>query len=899
MDFFKIKERSLKRGTLEVYPDFIVCRSNDLMVRGGDFYAIWDQEKGLWSTDEYDVQRLVDDELRDYRNRMRDMSDTIVSVKYLSDFSSGSWTQFKKYIKNVSDNSHQLDSDLTFLNTKVSKNDYISKRLPYPLEEGSHDAFDEIISTLYDPDERAKLEWSIGSIVSGDSKDIQKFVVMYGEAGAGKSTILNIIMKLFDGYFTTFEAKALAQANNTFSTEVFKSNPLVAIQHDGDLSRIEDNTKLNSIVSHEWMTMNEKFKSSYTAKTNCFLFMATNRPVKITDAKSGIIRRLIDVKPSGRKLKRAKYDELMGKINFELGPIAYYCRSVYYEMGKNYYSTYKPLDMIFQTDVFFNFVEANYDIFRRDNSISLTRAYDMYKEYCEDALVEFKLPKYKFREELKNYFAGYSDTGEVDGQTVRGYYTGFISEKFTTIQPKQEAHGPSLVLDQTESLFDDICADCPAQYANSDEIPSTKWANVTTKLSDIDTSKLHYVKVPENHIVIDFDLRGDDGEKSAERNIEAASKWPSTYAEYSKGGSGVHLHYIYDGDVDKLSRIYSEGIEIKVFNGGSSLRRRLSLCNNVPIATINTGLPLRKEKKVVDFASVQSEQGLRKLISRNLNKEILPSTTQSIDFIVKILDDAYTQGLHYDVSDMRQKILIFAINSKKHSDYCVKQIAKMKFKSEDQSKPVESENDELVFFDIEVFPNLFLVNWKYQGEDKKVVRMINPSPKDIEELMKFKLVGFNCRRYDNHILYARYLGKSIEELYQLSQGIINNKPNCMFGEAYNVSYTDVYDFSSQKQSLKKFEIELGIHHQELGLPWDQPVPEELWPKVAEYCDNDVIATEAVFNARKGDWTARQILANLAGMSVNDTTNTLTTRIIFGKEKHPKLIYTDLATGEQM
>ena len=45
---------------------------------------------------------------------------------------------------------------------------------------------------------------------------------------------------------------------------------------------------------------------------------------------------------------------------------------------------------------------------------------------------------------------------------------------------------------------------------------------------------------------------------------------------------------------------------------------------------------------------------------------------------------------------------------------------------------------------------------------------------------------------------------------------------------------------------------MGIHHQELGLPWDQPVPEELWPKVAEYCDNDVIATEAVFNARKAD-----------------------------------------------
>ena len=112
--------------------------------------------------------------------------------------------------------------------------------------------------------------------------------------------------------------------------------------------------------------------------------------------------------------------------------------------------------------------------------------------------------------------------------------------------------------------------------------------------------------------------------------------------------------------------------------------------------------------------------------------------------------------------------------------------------------------------------------------------MINPAPAEIEELMKFRLVGFNCRRYDNHILYARLMGYDNEQLYNLSQRIISGSANCFFGEAYNVSYTDVYDFSSKKQSLKKFEIELGIHHQELGLPWDQPVPEELWTKVAEY-----------------------------------------------------------------
>lgn len=101
--------------------------------------------------------------------------------------------------------------------------------------------------------------------------------------------------------------------------------------------------------------------------------------------------------------------------------------------------------------------------------------------------------------------------------------------------------------------------------------------------------------------------------------------------------------------------------------------------------------------------------------------------------------------------------------------------------------------------------------------------------------------------------------------------------------------------------MKKWEIELGIHHQELGLPWDQPVPESMWQKVAEYCDNDVIATEAVFNARKADFIAREILADVAGMTVNDTTNTLTAKIIFGGNKKPQdqFNYRDMGDASQI
>lgn len=890
MDFYRIKYQTLKNGYREVYPDFQVTRISDLMVRGKSFYAVWDETKGMWSTDEYDVQRLVDDDLQRWVNE-HGTENTV--VKWMGDFSSNSWLKFRNYMAHLSDTSHQLDERLTFKDEKVNKNDYRSKRLPYALSNEHPRAFLELVSELYDPSELAKLEWSIGSIVAGDSIDIQKFVVLYGSAGTGKSTVLNVVQSLFEGYYTTFEAKALSGANNAFSTEVFRGNPMVAIQHDGDLSRIEDNTKLNSIISHEEMTLNEKFKPTYTSRINAFLFMGTNRPVKITDAKSGIIRRLIDVKPSGRRLDSPKYQALMGQIQFELGAIAQHCLNRYREMGKTYYDTYRPVEMMLQTDVFYNYIESYFETFRTNDGVSLKQAYAMYKEYCDDSLVDFKLPQYKFREELKNYFRSFDESKVVNGQRIRSYYSGFKTDKFK-IQTEESSPLP-LVIDKPTSLLDDILKDCPAQYANDAGAPKRRWVDVTTTLKDLDTTRLHYVKVPPNHIVIDFDLRNEKGEKDAQRNLEAASKWPPTYAEYSKSGAGIHLHYNYTGDdLGKLAPEFADGIEIKVYSGDSALRRVRIASNGVPVSNISTGLPL-KEKKMINSEVMTSEKSIRKLIERNLHKEIHPGTKPSMDFIKKILDDAYASGMTYDVSDLRPRIMAFAMGSSHQADYCLKLITQMKFVSEEETDNTGDAEGDLVYFDCEVFPNLFLLNWKKAG-DHEVVRMINPTPNDVESLAKMRLVGFNNRKYDNHILYARMLGYNNDELYHLSKRIIENDHSAVFREAYNLSYADVYDYSNKKQSLKKWEIELGIPHKELDLPWDQPVDPALWPKVAEYCDNDVIATEAVANNRKEDFVARSILAGLSGLTVNDTTQRQAARIIFGNDRHPqsKFVYTFLS-----
>lgn len=906
MDFFQIRTKRTKEGVF-VYPDFVVQNSKDLLIKGRAFYAVWDEERGLWSRDEMDVARMVDAAL--YRKADEDDAYPLL----MSSYESKSWSSWKAYLATLDDSEVDLDVTLTFADDEVDRKKYASRRLPYSLASHAEcPAWDELVGTLYQPPEREKIEWMIGSVLSGDSKKNQKFFVFYGKSGHGKSTIIGIMEKLFEGYYIPIEMKALGQAGNSFAMAGFKSNPLLAIQHDGDLSKIEDNTKLNSLVSHELMPINEKFRSEYYTRIIALLVLGTNEPVKITGSKSGIIRRLVDIHPSGNLIPNNRYHILMSQVDFELGAIATHCLNVYQKLGKNYYSNYKPTMMMYETDVFYNYVEHVYDTFYTEDGVSLDRAWQLYKEFCDESLIRHKVPRHQFRSELMNYFDEFDDRKILNGVRVRNYYSGFKTHRFLKTD---ETKAISLTLDEDTSILDDILAKQPAQYANDEGFPLRYWDDsertingktqkpkksqiVDTTLADLDTSKLHYVKVPENHIVIDFDLKDENGNKSRAKNLEKAAEWPPTYAEYSQGGEGVHLHYIWDGPfpVADLNPSYGEDIEVKTLVGNASLRRRYTRSNNIPIATLTSGLEM-KEKPVHDVKAMSSEKTVRRLIIENLQKKHHPGTKPSIEFIKKILDDAYNSGIPYDVSDLYGDVYSFAMSSSHHARYCMKMVQDMHFMSEEMELQTKADNDRLVFYDVEVFPNLLVICWKFEGDENNVVRMINPSPEECDALIGMRLVGFNCRRYDNHILYARSMGYTIEQIYDISKRIVESKDkSAFFGAAYDLSYTDIYDYSSKKQSLKKFEIDLGIHHLELGLPWDQPVPEDKWDLVAEYCENDVIATEATHHSRKADFTARQILAKLSGLNVNATTNSQTARIIFGTNKKPQdtHIYTDLS-----
>lgn len=913
MDFYRITEREAnKKGVTEVYPDYMVDKSNDLMIRGGKFHAVWDEVKGLWSTQELDVARLVDKDIREY-----ELKELAVEVhrRYLRNFGSNTWQQFRLFCSTLPNTPYDLDQRIIFSNTEVTKADHATKKLPYAMAEGSIDAYEELVSKLYSPEERAKFEWAIGAIISGDSRYIHKMLVFFGKPGEGKSTIMDIFEDLFEGYTMTFEVAEIVSANSQFALAQFANNALVAIDQDGDLSKVQDNTRLNKLIAHDKIVINEKHKTQFTIRPSAIGIVGTNKPVRITDAKSGLVRRILDIRPTGELHTVRKYEKLVKQVRFELGAIAYHCHQRYLEMGKDYYAGYVPIGMMMETDVFFNYVEYHFDIFESQDGVTLKQAWNLWKEWMDETRTKWDMPYHKFREELKNYFDSWEERALVDDVRVRNWYSGFNASKYKkpSLPETSDSRVMSLVLEETTSLLDPMFADCPAQYSKDDGFPRLFWTNaekmdrntgekfipkpsqvVSTKLSDLDTTKEHYVKVPEDHIIIDFDLTDEAGNKDPLRNLEAAASWPPTYAEYSKSGGGIHLHYRWvGGNPAELSRIHSPGIEVKVYTGDASLRRRLSRCNSLAVADLSSGLAFQ-EVKVIDPSIVATEQGLRTSISKALRKEVHGSTKSNMDFIQYILQDAINREIEFDVVDMRPKVMQFAMQSTHQSQACLKMMAGMKFKSEvEESFGIESPSKELpAIFDCEVFPNLFVLCWMYEDENgdpdpDTVNTLINPSAQEVEELLALKLIGYNNRGYDNHVMYAASLGYTNQELYEVSKAIIANSPNAKFREAYNLSYTDIFEYASIKKTLKQWEIELGLKHNELGLPWAKPVPRELWALVAAYCRDDVIATNAVKRHLKADFIARQILAELSGLPMNATTQQHAAKIMFGNDRTPQ------------
>ena len=112
-------------------------KSKDLMVRGRSFYAIWDEEKQSWIKDELEVPRIIDKEVMKVVSELKAEGENVVYTP-VKDYSSGHWSKYVSFIKNMPDNYKQLDSKIFFANDELTQKDYSTHKLPYSFGEGKY-----------------------------------------------------------------------------------------------------------------------------------------------------------------------------------------------------------------------------------------------------------------------------------------------------------------------------------------------------------------------------------------------------------------------------------------------------------------------------------------------------------------------------------------------------------------------------------------------------------------------------------------------------------------------------------------------------------------------------------------------------------------------------------------
>lgn len=231
------------------------------------------------------------------------------------------------------------------------------------------------ISPLFpDPRELKTIEWVIGNALL-DPTTYSKAVILYGEGGTGKSTLLATIKITLMGCCGNIPDKSLVGLARGMSNDVASivvSNRIVTA---GDVGGIEDSTNLSvikSLTGHDYISI-----PPLSARSACSLFYATNRlddPRKNREwPTAAIMRRVIVILMNADALSYTESSipqDPLSRLDFALRCV--HTRLSYPHVPVTAMSVILTLTGSISTEIFEYITEADPDDITDDEAITAT-----------------------------------------------------------------------------------------------------------------------------------------------------------------------------------------------------------------------------------------------------------------------------------------------------------------------------------------------------------------------------------------------------------------------------------------------------------------------------------------------------------------------------------------------
>lgn len=193
-------------------------------------------------------------------------------------------------------------------------------------------------------------------------------------------------------------------------------------------------------------------------------------------------------------------------------------------------------------------------------------------------------------------------------------------------------------------------------------------------------------------------------------------------------------------------------------------------------------------------------------------------------------------------------------------------------------------NKKVWTYDLETLPNFFCAVFKLKDEQDIRIFEISSYRDDYDALMAFlktevmALRGFNNIEFDAQVIeYIWNKKRSVEEIYSFVETLIDSDKKPYNSNKFHIFNLDIYkilhlDNKNRRVGLKWCQFMIDWHNIE-DMPFHKAIENrEEAELIIQYCINDVLSTEELFNKNKKEISLRVDISNKYNLNFYNASN---------------------------